>query len=173
MDAFWGANPLFLELTPSGGPVNNCPTTPVIQPAGPVSTFTNTTVTFTGTASDPDQNQNLTWTWSWGDMGSTVHQTTTAVPQDTAPHQGDLPGTYNVSLAVFDGQCTKPSSNVRITASTPPPDVRWINGTGTDPVRAQPLSGAPALAGPGGHAPGGHAAGAASISARGREHRAW
>src|SRR5437870_120967 len=69
MDAFWGANPLFLELTPSGGPVNNCPTTPVIQPAGPVSTFTNTTVTFTGTASDPDQNQNLTWTWSRGDLG--------------------------------------------------------------------------------------------------------
>ena len=164
MDAFWGANPLFLELTPSGGPVNNCPTTPVIQPAGPVSTFTNTTVTFTGTASDPDQNQNLTWTWSWGDMGSTVHQTTTAVTQDTASHQWILPGTYNVSLAVFDGQCTKTSSNVRITASTPPPDVGWINGTVTDAVTAQPLSGATVLVEPGGYAQGTNATGAYSIS---------
>ena len=164
MDAFWGANPLFLELTPSGGPVNNCPTTPVIQPAGPVSTFTNTPVTFTGTASDPDQNQNLTWTWNWGDTGSTVHQTTTAVTQDTASHQWILPGTYNVSLAVFDGQCTKTSSNVRITASTPPPDVGWINGTVTDAVTAQPLSGATVLVEPGGYAQGTNATGAYSIS---------
>src|SRR2546427_10713961 len=109
MDAFWGANPLFLELTPSGGPVNNCPTTPVIQPAGPVSTFTNTTVTFTGTASDPDQNQNLTWSWSWGDMGPTDHQTTTAVTQDTASHHRLLPGTYNDSLERIDGERTKTS----------------------------------------------------------------
>src|SRR5438309_8873968 len=164
MCAFWRANPLFLELPPSGGPVNNCPPTPSIHPPGPASTFTNPTGTFTGTASDPDQNQNLTGTWSGGDMGSTVHQTTTAVTQDTASHQWILPGTYNVSLAVFDGQCTKTSSNVRITASTPPPDVGWINGTVTDAVTAQPLSGATVLVEPGGYAQGTNATGAYSIS---------
>src|SRR2546425_11735892 len=151
MDAFWGANPLFLELTPTGGATNTCPTIPVIQPAGPVSAFTNTTQTFTGTASDPDVGQNLTWTWSWADAQQTVHSSTTAVTQDTASHQWTLPGTYNVTLAVFDGQCTETSADLRVIASTPPPGAGWINGTVTDAASAQPISGATVSASPGGH----------------------
>jgi len=123
MDAFWGANPLFLELTPIGGATNTCPTTPVIQPAGPIAAFVNTTQSFTGNASDPDANQNLTWTWSWSDTTQTVHQSTTAVTEDSASHRWSSAGLYNISLAVFDGLCTKTSSfvevNVTVGASGP------------------------------------------------------
>ena len=164
MDAFWGANPLFLELTPTGGATNTCPTIPVIQPAGPVSAFTNTTQTFTGTASDPDVGQNLTWTWSWADAQQTVHSSTTAVTQDTASHEWTLPGTYNVTLAVFDGQCTETSADVQVIASTPPPGAGWINGTVTDAVSGTPISGATVSASPGGYTQGTNAAGKYSIS---------
>ena len=165
MDAFWGANPLFLELTPIGGATNTCPTTPVIQPAGPIAAFVNTTQSFTGNASDPDANQNLTWTWSWSDTTQTVHQSTTAVTEDSASHQWSSAGLYNISLAVFDGLCTKTSPYVEVNVTDlPAAGVGWINGTVRDASSGSPLVGAALRALPGGYSQGTDAAGKFSLS---------
>ena len=168
MDAFWGANPLFRELTPIGGATNTCPTTPVIQPTGPIATFVNTTQTFTANASDPDAAQNLTWTWSWADATENVSKSTTTVTHDTASHLWSLAGLYNISLAVFDGLCTKTSPFIEVNVSDlPAAGVGWINGTITDASSGAPLVGASLRAVPGGYAQGTDAAGKYSVSAPG------
>ena len=165
MDAFWGANPLFLELTPIGGAANICPTTPVIQPGGPIETFVNVTQSFTANASDPDVGQNLTWTWNWGDASQTVHQSTTAVTEDSASHLWSLSGPYNISLAVFDGQCTKTSSFILVNVSElPAAGVGWINGTVTDASNGAAISSATVSVSPGGYSQGTDTAGDFSIS---------
>jgi len=141
MDAFWGANPLFLELQPIGAPSNNCPTTPIVSPQGPITTFVNTTQSFTGSSTDTDQGQNLTWIWGWGDMQQTLHTTTTAVTSDSASHSWSPNGTYSVALSVSDGQCTRTSAVVQVTVNLAPPSTGWINGTVTSSAGGAALAG--------------------------------
>jgi peptide/nickel transport system substrate-binding protein len=150
MDNFWGANPLFLELTPVGAFTNNCPTTPTIQPAGPISTFVNTTQRFAGTVYDPDQGQNLTWLWNWGSGETDPSQSTTATTQNMAVHSWDLNGTYNVSLTVSDGLCTKSSAIIEVDVGEIPLEgLGWINGTVTDAATGLPIAGAAVSTTPG------------------------
>lgn len=141
MDAFWGANPLFLDLQPLGAPTNNCPTTPIVSPQGPIATFVNTTQSFTGSSTDTDAGQNLTWIWNWGDATQTLHTSTTATTSDSASHAWYPNGTYSVALSVSDGQCTRTSAVVQVNVDLVPVSTGWINGTVTSSARGAALAG--------------------------------
>ncbi len=146
VNAFWGANPLFLEL--HAAVPNHCPTTPVIQGTPPISAFTGENVTFVGNSTDVDAGQTLNWTWAWGDQTTNVSQTTTAVSAQTAVHAWSQVGTYSVALTVSDGYCSVTSSPFQV-------DVLgagahgWINGTVTDAATGQPVHGAAVKTTPG------------------------
>ncbi len=146
INAFWGANPLLLQL----GPVvpNHCPTTPVIQGTPPISTFAGQNVTFVGNSTDVDTGQLLNWTWAWGDQIRTVHQTTTAKSSDTAAHAWSQAGTFSVTLTVFDGYCSVSSSPFEVDV-LPAGAHGWINGTVTDAASGKPINGAAVKATPG------------------------
>jgi len=146
VNAFWGANPLFLEL--HANVPNHCPTTPVIQGTPPISAFVSQNVTFVGNSTDVDTGQNLTWTWSWGDLNTAVHRTTTATSSDTATYAWPQVGTYNVTLTVSDGLCSSPSAPFQVDV-LPAGAYGWINGTVTDADTGQPIHGAAVKATPG------------------------
>ncbi len=99
MDGFWGANPLFLELTPAGV-TNVPPSTPTIT--GPSSLTVGQLGTFVGSSTDPDPNETLAWTWSWGDGSTTFALTTSATTSMTAAHAWSRPGFFSVTLSVAD-----------------------------------------------------------------------
>ncbi len=147
MDAYWGANPLFLELVPTSM-VGNPPTKPVIAGSAAITTFVNTVVGFSGTSSDPDPGQTLSWSWSWGDGQVTINQHDTSVTQDSASHMWTTPGTYAVTLTVSDGQHTVTSDPVQVTVVQPTTPLGWINGTVKDSA-SQAVSGAAVTTNPG------------------------
>ncbi len=136
VNAFWGANPLFLELTAGQG--NHCPSTPVIQGTPPISVFTGQNVTFVGNSTDIDAGQTLNWTWNWDDQTTNVSQTTTASTSNTAVHAWTQVGTYHVVLNVSDGYCQVNSSafEVDVVARS------WIGGTVMDGASGGPVAGA-------------------------------
>ena len=144
-DAYYGANPLFLDLQP-----NHPPTTPAIQsPVPPVRVFANTSLTFAGNSTDIDPSETLTWTWSWGDGSSTVHAYPSSVSQDTASHVWGVPATYSVTLSVSDGGYNVTSSPFSVQVVVRPFATGWINGTVQD-TQGKPIGGASVTSDPGG-----------------------
>ncbi len=141
LDAFWGANPLFFDLQPTGVSTNHCPTKPVISGSPPISVIANKTTAFVGSSTDTDPGQTLNWTWYWGDKNKTVDVHPTSVTQDTASWAWATPGSYSVTLSVFDGQCTETSDPFGVNV-LPETAVGWINGTVTDSATKLPISGA-------------------------------
>ena len=146
VNAFWGANPLFLEL--HAAIANHCPTTPVIQGTPPISTFAGQNVTFVGNSTDVDAGQTLNWTWAWGDQSATADQSTTASSSDTATHAWVQAGTYSVTLTVSDGYCSTSSAAFQVDVIAASAH-GWINGTVTDANTGQPIHGAAVKATPG------------------------
>jgi len=147
MDAYWGANPLFLELT-AASVVGNPPTKPLILGSATVTAFVNSSVTFTGTSSDPDPGQTLSWSWNWGEGHVTINQHDTTVTQDSAAYAWDSPGNYTVTLTVSDGQLSSTSDPVRVTVVKPTTPLGWINGTVKD-VDSVAITGAAVTTSPG------------------------
>ena len=150
MDAYWGANPLFLELVPASAGADNPPTKPVIAGSAAVTTFANTSMTFSGTSTDPDPGQNLSWNWNWGDGDVTIHQHDTSITQDTASHAWTLPGNYTLTLMVSDGRLSATSDPVEVTVTPLTGTEGWINGTVED-ASSNPIEGAAVTATPGNH----------------------
>jgi len=144
-DAYYGANPLFLDLQP-----NHPPTTPVIlSPVPPVKVFANTSLTFAGNSTDIDPSETLTWTWSWGDGSTTVHAFPSSVSQDTASHAWTAPATYSVTLSISDGGYNLTSAPFSVQVVPRPSAVGWINGTVEDD-QGRPIEGASVTSDPGG-----------------------
>ena len=140
MDAFWGANPLFLELQGIAGQVgDHRPTKPVILGTFPIKTFVNTSQSFTGTSSDADANQTLTWTWNWGDGSQTLDSTPSSATSDSTNHTWKAPGYYNISLNVYDGQLGNSSDlyEVIVLNSTA---TGHVNGTVNDAKTTAPIT---------------------------------
>ncbi len=141
INAFWGANPLLLQLYAAGS-TNHCPTTPVIQGTPPLTTVVGSPVAFTGTSTDIDPGQTLTWTWAWGDGSTTVHTTTTANTSDSASYAWQRSGTFQVVLTVSDSYCSPPSAPFQVNVLPAGTATGWINGTVNDASTGQPLGGA-------------------------------
>ena len=144
-DAYYGANPLFLDLQP-----NHPPTTPaILSPVPPVTVFTGTSLTFAGNSTDIDPSETLTWTWSWGDGTSAVHAYSSSVSQDTASHTWASPGTVSVTLSVNDGGYNVTSAPFSVQVVARPADTGWINGSVMD-AHGSPIAGASVSTDPGG-----------------------
>ena len=142
----FGNDLLMLTLrAATGGPGNQCPTTPVLEGVFPRNVFVNVSSGFTANASDPESNP-LDWIFDWGDTTNTPVSTAGGVTQAFAAHAWNATGTYTVRVTVTDGLC---GSNVvslpaTIVVEAVPVHHGWINGTvrdGTDPAHP-PIAGA-------------------------------
>jgi ABC-type transport system substrate-binding protein len=167
-NAYYGANPLFLELTPGtsvGG--NRPPTRPVIDPGTtpPMTALVNRSVGFAGASTDPDPGETLTWSWFWGDGAQTIHQTSSAATTDTANHAWTKPGSYNLTLSVFDGQLTNTSGVFQVNVLPSTGSIGWINGTVVDVKTNLPIPTATVRTSPGGFGSSADSTGVFSIAA--------
>ncbi len=154
MNAYWGANPLWFGLTcptcaSGGGQLPSPPTPAVITPSGPISTFSGVNVTFTAASTDANTSVKLNFTWDWGDGNSTTVVTSSATPTSTYGHIWGTPGTYNVSVLVYDGYNTPVGSQNKVLVNVvSPANEGYLVGTVKDPS-GSPIGGAEIKATPG------------------------
>ncbi len=160
MNAYWGANPLFFNLTcPTCQPPTNNqpPTPPIMNIHGSASWYTNKTLTITATSSDPEPGDTLNYTWTWGDGTSsycpanTVNANcSTTVDSSTASHSWNRTGVFQVSVSVSDGYTGVPTQESLTLNVTEAPVIRgWLAGVVRD-TSNNPLAGATVITQPGG-----------------------
>ncbi len=158
MNAYWGANPLWFDLSCPNCSVtitNYPPTNPQITPGGAFSRYTNQKTFFNASTTDPETYDKLNWTWTWGD-GNVTYITNVTNPTGTvtvpANHTWATPGTYSVSVTVSDGvnNPVTATNPVTVTIRSPPPPSTsgYINGTVKD-TGGTPLAAATVQAVPG------------------------
>ncbi len=152
INAYWGANPLFFDLTcPSCVSTSGTYTKPVIQGRTYLGAYTNTSVSLSATTTDANPSDTLTWTWNWGD-GNTTSSTATAgsTPSATGNHMWPLPGNYTVNVGVEDGVHAALFSNpVYVNVAAKPPNTGVVQGTVTSESGAA-IQSAQVRASPGG-----------------------
>ncbi len=169
MNAYWGANPLFFNLNcPSCSGVSSikpsAPTPPVISPPGPISAFAGVNLTFTAASSDANTSVRLNFTWDWGDSNTTNVVTSSATPSATAGHTYAAPGTYNVSVRVYDGYNSPIGGTNTVEVDVYSlADAGYLNGSVRD-TGGTPISGAQVVATPGNWATSSHASGDYNIT---------
>ncbi len=161
MNAFWGANWLFFNLTcPSCQEIvqNAPPTPPVITPSQSPQTWTvNVTKTLVATSSDPDPGDTLNFTWSWGDGSQTTctalktlaNCTNERLPTGgfaaTATHAYNrttnaTTGPYILSVTVTDNHTPVSTQHpISVEVSEPPPNAGWLAGIITDTKTSSPI----------------------------------
>jgi peptide/nickel transport system substrate-binding protein len=139
MNAFWGANPLFFNLTcPTCSPPvqNQPPTSPVMHYQAYATWFVNTSLSLTATSSDPEASDTLNYTWDWGDgtttycpSGQTVANCTSSGGTTTGTHAWNLTDNYTVRVTVSDGfTAVTTQGPVYVNVTEPPPVFGWLAG---------------------------------------------
>ncbi len=159
MNAYWGANPLWFDLscTPTCSNVqpNQPPTAPVISGSQYLSTQTGVNLTFTATSSDAEQADTLNFTWDWGDGNLSTTTTTAANPVSRYGHIWSLlPAesyhNYTVTVRVSDGHSAPvyEQNPVYVNVTRPAANPGTIQGTVRD-TSNNPVQGAQVVATPG------------------------
>ena len=166
MSAFWGANPLFFNLTcPTCAPVtsNPPPTPPVIQSPTYSTWYVNKSQTVTATSSDPDPGDTLNFTWTWGDGSQTycpanqvVANCSSSGGTSTATHAYNrttnaTTGPYTISVSASDGYTGVPTQHpIYVNVSAPPATFGWLAGVVKNQATGSPIQGATVSTSPGG-----------------------
>jgi len=122
IDFWYGTPPLFMNLQPVGGTVNE----PPVADAGPDRTvYQGENVSFTGSATDPnDPISSLSWAWTFEEPNQTVY---TRIGQ-TVNYTFDNLGMVNVSLTVMDPGGLSNTSHMVVTVVAAPLNAGWLIG---------------------------------------------
>ncbi len=166
MNAFWGANPLFFNLTcPTCAPIvsNNPPTPPVIQSPTYSTWYVNQSYSVRATSSDPEAYDTLNFTWTWGDGTQTYCPANQVVPNcsssggtTTATHAFNrttnaTTGPFTVSVSASDGYTGVPTQHpIFVNVSAKPTTFGWLAGIVKNQATGSPVQGATVSTTPGG-----------------------
>ncbi len=171
MNAFWGANPLFFNLTcPTCQEIatNAKPTSPVITPSQGNQTWTvNQTKTLVATSTDPESFDTLNFTWTWGDGSQTYcpalqavtnctnEVTPTGTWTATATHAYNrttnaTTGPFILGVTVSDGFTPVTTQHpINVTVTEPLVIKGWVAGVITNAKTSSPIRGAVVSTAPG------------------------
>ncbi len=161
MNAFWGANPLFFNITcPTCSAIvqNQPPTSPVIHYPTYASWIVNTSLSLTATSTDPTvPPDTLNFTWDWGDgtttycpHDQTVTNCTASGGSTTGTHYWNRTGNYTIRATVSDGYTGVTTQGpVYLNVTEAPPIIGWLAGVVKD-TSGSPIKDAVVATMPGG-----------------------